>query len=107
VLINLLKNARESGSGTDDIAVSLDGTLDGGIVLRVLDRGRGMEPDALSQAHLPFYTSKPTGTGVGLALCNEIVEAHGGRLRLENRQGGGLVATFRLPGRAVISTREP
>ncbi|WP_394822342.1 sensor histidine kinase [Pendulispora albinea] len=102
VLINLLKNARESGSSPDDIAVNVDTAPDEGAVVRVFDRGRGMDTAALAQAHLPFYTSKPTGTGVGLALSNEIIEAHGGRLRLENRPGGGLTATFRLPGRGSV-----
>jgi two-component system, NtrC family, nitrogen regulation sensor histidine kinase NtrY len=99
VLINLVKNARESGSPPDDVSVSVRPAADGGAVLRVMDRGRGMDEEELRRALVPFYTSKPEGTGLGLPLSSEIVEAHGGRLQLENRDGGGLVVTCRLPAR--------
>jgi two-component system nitrogen regulation sensor histidine kinase NtrY len=97
VLINLVKNARESGSPPDQVKVSVRTSADGGAILTVVDRGRGMEEEVLRRALVPFYTSKPQGTGLGLALSSEIVEAHGGRLQLENRDGGGLAVTCRLP----------
>jgi nitrogen fixation/metabolism regulation signal transduction histidine kinase len=97
VLINLVKNARESGSPPESVTVSVQPAADGGSVLRVMDRGRGMDEEELRRALVPFYTSKPQGTGLGLPLSNEIVEAHGGRLHLGNREGGGLVVTCRLP----------
>jgi nitrogen fixation/metabolism regulation signal transduction histidine kinase len=95
-LINLLKNARESGSGANDIelAVTLAG---GGCAVEVRDRGPGFTAAALENALVPFYSTKQTGTGLGLTLCREIVEAHGGRLRIANREGGGAVVTLWLP----------
>jgi signal transduction histidine kinase len=51
----------------------------------------------MNRALLPFYSSKPYGSGLGLPLCKEILEAHGGGLRLQNRPGGGLVVTCWLP----------
>jgi two-component system, NtrC family, nitrogen regulation sensor histidine kinase NtrY len=98
VMINLLKNAAESGSRPQDITVSVrDGAES--FVLEVGDRGTGLAEDVLRDALLPFYSTKPTGTGLGLTLCREIVEAHGGRLSLANRPDGspGAVVTLWLP----------
>jgi two-component system, NtrC family, nitrogen regulation sensor histidine kinase NtrY len=94
VLINLVKNAHEAGS--DEVTVSIQRAT-GDWVVRVLDRGRGMSDEVIRQALVPFYTTKPGGSGLGLALCNEIVEAHGGRMRLAGREGGGTVVTMWIP----------
>ena len=51
----------------------------------------------LAQALLPFYSTKQSGTGLGLPLCREIVEAHGGRLNLANRSEGGLLVSVYIP----------
>ena len=98
VLINLVKNAHESGSDPNEVVVSIERTAND-CVLRVLDRGRGMSEEVMRQALVPFYSTKPGGSGVGLALCNEIVEAHGGRMRLAARAGGGTVVTLWVPER--------
>lgn len=94
VLINLVKNAHESGS--EDVVVSVQSAGEDSVV-RVLDRGRGMSEEVMRQALVPFYTTKPGGSGLGLALANEIVEAHGGRMRLGARDGGGTVVTLWVP----------
>ena len=57
----------------------------------------GMSDEVMKSALLPFYTSKPAGSGLGLPLCREIVEAHGGHLRLERREGGGIEVVCWLP----------
>jgi len=97
VVINLVKNAHEAGGDPDAVTVSLQRSADG-TLLRICDRGRGMTEDVMRQALVPFYSTKSTGSGLGLALCNEIVEAHGGRVRLAAREGGGTVVTCWLPG---------
>lgn len=96
VLINLLKNAHESGSPPEDVAVDVRSDA-GQTVLRMLDRGPGMSETVLSSALLPFYSTKTEGTGLGLTLCREIIEAHGGRMSLANRDGGGLEVRLTLP----------
>jgi two-component system nitrogen regulation sensor histidine kinase NtrY len=96
VLINLLKNAAESGSPSADITVSVH-AAEPGFRMQVADRGSGLSESSLRDALLPFYSTKATGTGLGLTLCREIIEAHGGRLSLANREGGGALVTVWLP----------
>ncbi len=96
VMINLLKNAAESGSPSAEITVGVHRAVPG-FRIEVADRGAGLSEDTLRDALLPFYSTKPTGTGLGLTLCREIVEAHGGRLSLANRTGGGALVTLWLP----------
>ncbi|MFO0659978.1 MAG: ATP-binding protein [Polyangiaceae bacterium] len=100
VLINLIKNAEESGSPRDGISLAIDGTAGGGCRIVVSDRGQGMSAEVMENALVPFYSTKERGSGLGLPLCREIVEAHGGRLRLRNRSDGGLEVSLRLPGRS-------
>jgi nitrogen fixation/metabolism regulation signal transduction histidine kinase len=97
VLINLLKNAVEASDGEPQIAVRIDRLSDGATRVQVLDRGRGMDEEVMRKALVPFYSTKQTGTGVGLPLCREIVEAHGGLLRIQSRSGGGTAVSFWLP----------
>ncbi len=96
VLINLLKNAGEAAPG-QEIVLRLHGAPGGGTLLQVLDRGPGMDHELLQGALLPFFTTKKTGSGVGLPLCREILAEHGGRLSIRNREGGGLAVTCFLP----------
>jgi nitrogen fixation/metabolism regulation signal transduction histidine kinase len=96
VMINLLKNAAESGSVPEEITVGVY-PAGRGCRVEVGDRGSGLSEITLRDALLPFYSTKPTGTGLGLTLCREIIEAHGGRLSLTNRQGGGALVTVWLP----------
>jgi two-component system, NtrC family, nitrogen regulation sensor histidine kinase NtrY len=96
VMINLLKNAAESGSPPDAIEVTVRAAGEGWLI-EVADRGTGLSEDALRDALIPFYSTKPSGTGLGLTLCREIVEAHGGRLSIANRPGGGAIVGLWLP----------
>lgn len=96
VVINLVRNAVEAGGPVGSVSVEV-AAEDDGFLLRVHDRGPGLSPEVLQSALLPFYSTKEKGSGLGLALCKEVVEAHGGRLRLANREGGGATATVWLP----------
>ncbi|HEU4850885.1 MAG TPA: ATP-binding protein [Telluria sp.] len=101
-LLNLLKNAHESGSAPDQVELQVR-RLQGNWRIEVLDRGQGMSDAVLTNALVPFYSTKRSGTGLGLALAREIAEAHGGRIQLANRDGGGLAVTMILPAAATLS----
>ncbi|WP_323846824.1 sensor histidine kinase [Microbulbifer magnicolonia] len=100
-LLNLFKNAAEAGSDREhtELQISADNS---GQELVVRDRGCGMSEKVLQQALLPFYSTKPQGVGLGLALCREIVDAHGGQIQLQNRPDGGLQISLWLPWPKLI-----
>lgn len=95
-LLNLLKNAHESGSAPEHVALQVK-TAPGMLRIEVMDRGQGMNDAVLTNALVPFYSTKRSGTGLGLALAREIAEAHGGRITLGNRDDGGLTVTLLVP----------
>ena len=95
LLINLLKNAVEAALETGG-GVAVRWTVAGGLVeLRVEDEGPGLA--ATTNLFVPFFTTKAGGSGIGLVLCRQIAEGHGGTLALENRAERGCVAVLRLP----------
>jgi signal transduction histidine kinase len=96
VIINLVKNAHEADSPEVELSIA---PRDHGVRIEVRDRGRGMTDDVRRHALLPFYSTKKSGGGIGLALCREIVDAHGGRLALAARDGGGTIVAIWLPDR--------
>jgi len=95
-LVNLLKNAHESGSQADKIELKISQYQDR-TRIDILDAGPGMPAEVMDQALVPFYSTKTLGSGIGLALCQEIAEAHDGLLSLQNRPGGGLQVSLFLP----------
>jgi len=109
VLVNLFKNAVEASEGDGNDAISdargvevklrVESAPEGGTWIQVSDKGRGMDEETMRQALLPFYSTKPGGSGLGLALCREILEAHGGKIALQSRPGEGTVVTCWLPPR--------
>lgn len=96
VFLNLLKNAHESGSQVEEIQLQIEHKA-GMANIELLDRGCGMDEEVLTHASLPFFTTKPTGSGIGLSLCSEIIESHDGKTSFQNREGGGLCVRIQLP----------
>lgn len=93
-LINIFKNAHEAAP-SKPIRCELKQTQSAMVELEIKDEGAGIQnPDNL---FVPLYTTKPNGTGIGLALCKQIVTGHQGLLTLTNHQQGGCVATLALP----------
>ena len=100
VLINLIKNAIESGATEVSLtAQPLPSPSGGGgtdTAIHVSDNGAGMTPDVLAHAFVPFYTTKPSGTGIGLSLCRQIILKHGGHISVDSRPGLGTTFTITL-----------
>lgn len=96
LLINLVRNATDASLETGGRVWLTWGTHEGWLELRIEDEGPGLAETA--NLFVPFFTTKPEGTGIGLALSRQITEAHGGLLTLVNRTSArGCVATVRLP----------
>jgi signal transduction histidine kinase len=101
LLINLIRNAvdavQETGGGVELAWSSNDEIL----VVELRDEGPGISGS--SNLFVPFYTTKPGGTGIGLVLCRQIAEAHGGTVTLVNRSDRtGCVATLTFPSRSAV-----
>ncbi|GAB2518249.1 sensor histidine kinase [Spirosoma aerophilum] len=95
VLLNLIKNAVESLGKTVNPTIRVEAEAVGPhVVIRVTDNGAGIEPEALEQIFIPFYTTKKTGSGIGLSLSRQIMQLHNGQLTAESVPGEG--STFSL-----------
>ena len=99
VILNLILNAVEAMAAIDGhrhLRISTQAHSPGGVLVAVSDRGTGLggEADRLFEA---FYTTKPSGMGMGLSICRTIVESHGGRIWAAPNDGGGATFQFTLP----------
>lgn len=101
-LINLVKNAIEAS--VEGAEIELCWQTSGDMVqLKVIDNGSGMQNS--DNLFTPYYTTKPTGSGVGLVFCQQVVEAHGGFITVANRLNAqGCEVTISLPIRAALNT---
>jgi two-component system sensor histidine kinase HydH len=109
VLANLLENAREAvraagrTAGVDGIEVGGRRVARGRLLLWVEDRGTGVAEADLPHVFEPFFTTKRSGTGLGLAIARKVVEALGGSIRMESREGEGTRVEIDLPANATLT----
>jgi PAS domain S-box-containing protein len=102
VILNLTLNALEAMSGFGELAreirISTGREASNGVLVSVRDSGPGLDPQSVDRLFEAFYTTKPDGLGMGLAICRSIIEAHGGRLSATENEPRGAVFQFTLPG---------
>ena len=98
VFCNLLDNAAKHGGSGKRIDTAIRGEEDA-VVITIRDYGPGIPEDELPHVKYKFYkgSSKARGSGIGLAVCEEIITRHNGRLDIGNAEGGGCIVTIRLP----------
>lgn len=104
LVVNLVLNAvqaSESNGGGIEVRLAGDGRE---LLLTVEDRGQGLSKDVLSRLFEPLFTTRSTGTGLGLALCRRVVEKHSGTIAASNREGGGASFTVRVPREVEVSS---
>lgn len=101
VLLNLIINAVEAMSGVSEgsreVLISSANDPAGGVLVTVRDAGPGLSPESFDRLFDAFYTTKPSGIGMGLSICRSIVEAHGGRIWASRGVGAGATFQFTLP----------
>jgi C4-dicarboxylate-specific signal transduction histidine kinase len=104
VVLNLILNAVEAMSsvevGPRELLISTEQN-DTAVLVGVRDSGPGIDPSYLERVFEAFYTTKSSGTGMGLSVCRSIISAHGGRLWAEPNEPRGAVFQFTLPGAQV------
>ncbi len=111
VFFNLMSNALDALKGQQERAgrISLASEqLADSVRVRISDNGPGMPPEVVKQAFVPFYTTKSvgSGTGLGLTVCRDIVQAHGGTIQVKSRPGVGTQILISLPCRQPVSSEE-
>ncbi len=102
MILNLLRNAMEAcevprADRAREVVIELARGGPEAIEIRVADRGTGIAEGELERIFESFYSTKPSGLGVGLAICRKLVEAHGGALWAAHNPGGGAVFHCTLP----------
>ena len=101
VVLNLILNAVEAMSseeeGARELSIRTEQSQTGGVLVEVRDLGPGIDREHLERVFEPFYTTKTSGVGLGLAICRSIIVAHGGRLWVDVNEPRGAVFRFTLP----------
>ncbi len=106
VIINLLKNAVEACKDAGDPSISLTAFhQEGKVAISVSDNGRGILPEAVDKVFVPFYTTKQGGSGIGLSVCRQIMNRHGGTITVTTGESNGTVFTLLFNGQETFTRR--
>jgi signal transduction histidine kinase len=101
VILNLVMNAIEAMSTDTNVPrmlyVRSQGEGPGGVLVTVEDSGPGISPESIDRLFEAFFTTKPSGMGMGLSICRSIINAHGGRLWVSPGSPRGTVFQFTVP----------
>jgi PAS domain S-box-containing protein len=98
VIINLLENASQHSPKKEEILLSLDKVSENFLMVKIIDKGVGLTAQDQPRIFEPFYTTRKSGTGLGLSLCKHIIESHGGTIKIVNNENTpGCTALFTLP----------
>jgi signal transduction histidine kinase len=106
VFYNLLANAAQATAPGGAVTVKTR-PVDGNAEISVIDRGSGIDPKIIDAIFNPFFTTKPDGVGLGLAICSKIVDQHGGKIAVESQPGKGSVFRVYLPLAEAVSGSKP
>jgi signal transduction histidine kinase len=108
VFANVMKNALEATERRPDprVEVSLTGR-DGAAVIEVVDNGEGIPAADRDKVFLPFFTTKPTGTGLGMAIVKKIMDLHGGEVEIDSMPGRGTTVRLVIPGAVAVAAARP
>ncbi len=98
MLINLVTNAIDAVKGKAHPVISLIGTLNNNnkVIIKVADNGNGMDKEVLDKIFVPFFTTKKTGSGIGLSLCKQIMQLHKGSVAVQSAVGEGTTFTLQF-----------
>ncbi len=110
VLINLIKNAKEALEQTKKATINIRvSALNQWLYIEVTDNGPGIEPEAMEDIFIPFFTTKENGSGIGLSLSRQIIQQHGGTIKVFSEPGKGsrFVVQLKIKVLAATGTNTP
>lgn len=105
ILINLLRNAREAINGAGRVTVQARRLPDGWIEVRISDTGPGIPPELLDRVFEPYFSTKPRGVGLGLAIVRQKTQLYGGTVHAESELGKGATFVLKFPSKTVSQDR--
>jgi signal transduction histidine kinase len=96
VLINLLLNAIDAVKETAQpkIVIVADAEMNGRVTVNIADNGSGIKDEVLDKIFIPFFSTKKTGSGIGLSLCKQVMMLHKGNIQVQSKVGEGTVFTL-------------